>query len=198
MVVTFIFFNQPIITLANGDDQLQSFIQNAQKNNDIQQKIEPKSIQTDLGNGNSILSHFDSWIGPIYNLGINFLTILFLAAVITMAFGRMTKTGHWLKWASGTMIFSFIALMVLRIGPLLVLTVNAIGFTLIVTDLVHLLEKVSLWVAVGMIFVGLVIRLFHKVVSNHPEYFRWSRNLFTGSAVLACLSFVIPIVFKVV
>jgi hypothetical protein len=179
------------LILANANSNLPDFIKDPQKNNHV---IEKKDSSDLLG-----FSHaFDAWIGPVYNFGINILTILFIAAIISMAFAIITKTGHWMKWATGTMIFSFIALLILRIGPILFLTTNVVGITLIVSYTVHFLKAIAFWAAIGMILVGLYIRLLHKVVSNHPEYFRWSKGLFVGAFILGLLSGVIPLLFKVV
>jgi len=177
--------------LANANNQLPNFIKDPKENNHV---IESKGASDLFG----FSSSFDAWIGPVYNFGINILTILFVAAIISMAFSIVTKTGHWMKWATGTMIFSFIALLILRIGPILFLTTNAVGITLIVSDAVHFLKAIAFWAAIGMVLVGLYIRILHKVVSNHPEYFRWSKGLFVGSMILGFLSGVIPLLFKVV
>ncbi|WP_209124489.1 hypothetical protein [Alkalihalobacillus sp. BA299] len=177
--------------LANANNNLPNFIKDPKENNHV---IEKKDTSDLLGFSQS----FDSWIGPVYNFGINMLTILFIAAIISMAFAIITKTGQWMKWATGTMVFSFIALLILRIGPIIFLTTNAVGITLIVSDTVGFLKAVSFWAAIGMILVGLYIRLLHKVVSDHPEYFRWSKGLFVGALILGVLSGVIPLLFKVV
>ncbi|WP_066412762.1 hypothetical protein [Sutcliffiella cohnii] len=193
LIIFFIAFGTFIIpatiTFANSD--VPDFVKQVQRDS---YEIEEKKAN-DLW---STSNKFDSWIAPVYTFGINILTIIFIAGIIGMSFSIITKTGHWMKWAWGSMIISFIVLLILRIGPILLLTTNVIGITLIVNDSIHLLKVTAFWAAIGMVLVGLAIRLLHIVVSHHPEYFRWSQGLFVGAFILGFLSGVIPLLFRVV
>lgn len=192
VLIAFTFYATPSSsTFATSDDNVAGLLKNIQQD---KYEIEKKDV-SELW---SFPQSFDPWIGPVYNFGINILTIFFVAAVISMAFSIITKTGHWMKWATGTMIFSFIALLILRIGPILFLTTNVVGITLIVSDTVYFLKEIAFWAAIGMVLIGAIIRLLHKIVSNHPEYFRWSKSLFVGAFILGLLAGVIPLLFKVV
>lgn len=179
------------IVFASVNNNLPDFLKDTQKNNG---SIEEKSWSNFFDFSTSL----ESWMGPVYNIGINILIILFVGAIIMMAFAIITKTGHWMKVGMGTMIFSFISLLILRVGPILFLTTSVVGFTLIVSDSVHLLQSIALWTAIGMVLIGLFFRLLHRVVSQHPEYFRWSKSLLVSATILGLLSGVIPLLFRVV
>ncbi len=180
----------PAVSSANSD--VPDFIKKSQ--NKEHNKIEKKEISL-LG---GIAPEIDKWIGPVYKMGIKILTIIFVAGIIGMSFAGLTKTGHWMKWATGAMLFSFIALLILRLGPTLFLTTNVVGFTLIVNNTVTLLQMIAFCATIGMILTSLGIRKLYTVVGNHPEYYKWSKGLGVAALVLGVLTAVIPVLFDVV
>ncbi|PGT83269.1 hypothetical protein [Bacillus sp. AFS040349] len=123
------------------------------------------------------------------------LSIMFLVGVIKMGYALVTKTGMVLKGSTGVLIGIPIFVLTLRLFFILSFTTNKQGVTLLVIDGMNLLVRVGLFVSIGMVLIGLLMRLFHKFL-NHPEYARWSKRLYIGAAWLCLLTSVMPIVIR--
>ncbi|MFD1736170.1 hypothetical protein ACFSCX_06285 [Bacillus salitolerans] len=130
----------------------------------------------------------------VYSTGIKFITVIFLAAVVVMAFSMMMKIGQWTKWSTGVMISSLLVLILFRGVPLIILTTNAMGVSVLAGDFLKVLTKVGIYSSVGMILVGLALRYIYKLIT-HPDYNRWSKRLFIGSTIILLLSTIMPFIF---
>ncbi|WP_251609855.1 hypothetical protein [Priestia koreensis] len=154
-------------------------------------KIEAKSI----GSGTSFMSDTLNGLLPkVMDVGIKVITIMFVAAVIVMAFALLMKNGQWTKIGTGVMISSFVAIIMLRVVPIFMLTSDRMNITLFVNDALDLLKHISFVAAIGMVIIGFFIRFLHQLL-NHPDYFRWSKRLYIGALILTILSTFIPILF---
>lgn len=91
------------------------------------------------------------------------------------------------------MLGTFIAIIALRIAPIIVLTIDKIGITLVINHIVTLLSSVGYYLAILMFLIGLVLRSLNKIF-EHPKYFRWGRSLLSGSVIIVVLSYISPIV----
>ncbi|UNL87529.1 hypothetical protein [Priestia koreensis] len=154
-------------------------------------KIEAKRIDS----GTSFMSDTLNGLLPkVMDVGIKVITIMFVAAVIVMAFALLMKNGQWTKIGTGVMMGSFVAIIMLRVVPIFMLTSDRMNITLFVNDTLDLLKHISFVAAIGMVIIGLFIRFLHQLL-NHPDYFRWSKRLYIGALILTILSTFIPILF---
>ncbi|MCK6259569.1 hypothetical protein LCY76_23655 [Fictibacillus sp. KIGAM418] len=129
----------------------------------------------------------------IYNVGIKLITVVFVLSILSYAVAIPFKHPVWLKWSSTSMISSLIAIIGFRLVPIFVLTRDLNNFTTLTNDFIGLLTSVGIYLAIAMVIIGLVIRLFYKMFGQ-PEYFRWSKRLYVGSIIVTLLSLIAPAV----
>ncbi|PMC34987.1 hypothetical protein CJ195_20995 [Bacillus sp. UMB0899] len=175
-------------SLGVANEGIPTFIEKRDLN---ENPIEENDINPTIGN---MTENFNGMLPYIYDTGMKFITVIFLIAVVALALSLIFKNGQWTKWSTGVMVTSLLIILFFRGGPIIVLTMDAIGITLFASDLLNFATSVGIYVAVGMILVSLLFRLFYKLI-NHPDYFRWSKRLMIGSVIIAVLSLVIPVVF---
>ena len=133
---------------------------------------------------------------PTISLTISTLfSIMFLIGVIRMAYALVTKTGMVLKGSTGILIGVPIFVLTIRLFFVISFTTTESEIPQLVTDVMNLLIKSGFYAAIGMLFIGLLMKLFHKFL-NHPEYGRWSKRLFIGSSSLIALTAIMPIVLR--
>lgn len=65
--------------------------------------------------------------------------------------------------------------------------INVDGY---LNSIISFLSSAILFVALGMILIGLLFRIFNKLIS-HPAYSRWSNRLFLFSGISIVLSIVV-------
>ena len=53
---------------------------------------------------------------PAFKVGVNIFSISFILGVIVMVMALITKNGQWMKWATGSMIFSFVSMIAMRLS----------------------------------------------------------------------------------
>ncbi len=51
-----------------------------------------------------------------------------------MVMGLITKNGQWMKWATGSMIFSFVSMMAMRLSVYFLFSSDVFSFMNIFTD----------------------------------------------------------------
>ena len=153
-------------------------------------KIKTESSSSD-GLMGSVQRQIDEWTPLVYEIGIDVIIIILISSVVILAFATATKHGQAMRWSGGTMLISFIVIMLLKIGPIFVLTADIISIRLLVTDIVNMLASIGRYAALTMILVGLYFHWFYKI-HKHPEFFRWHKNLYIGSAVIFLMSLVFP------
>ncbi|WP_214483813.1 hypothetical protein [Bacillus sp. SM2101] len=135
-------------------------------------------------------------IPEMLEIAFDIFTILFIFATLALALSMVFKNPQWTKWSMGTMIFTLVTVVLLRVAPIFMLTKDVMQFKLIVNYIIVLLRSVGIHVAIGMILIGLVIRFFYNMHEN-PSHHRWARNLFIGGGAVTILSLVMPAVFEV-
>ena len=129
----------------------------------------------------------------IVEIGFNLFSILFVSAVVALAAAITLKHGQWMKWSTNTMIFTLIAILLIRLGPILFLTVNLIGFKQLLQYTIHAVVTALFYISVGMMLISLFLNMLHRMF-EHPKYFKWSRNLLNGSLIVFILSIFAPVV----
>jgi hypothetical protein len=132
-------------------------------------------------------------LAAVVDIGFDILSLLFILGVISFAAGLTMKNGQWSKWSSGVMVGTFIAIVTLRIAPIIVLTIDKIGFTLVINHFIQLLSSVGYYIAIVMFLIGLFLRSLNKIF-EHPKYFRWGRSLLSGCVIIVVLSYFSPII----
>lgn len=129
----------------------------------------------------------------IYNIGFKLFSIIFVAAILAMAGAITVKNGQWMKWSSNAMIFTLIAIILLKVIPILFLTIDVSGFNQILTSITELIVHSLFYIAFAMFLISLFLKMLHRMF-KHPKYFKWSRSLITGSILVIVLSVIMPIV----
>lgn len=137
----------------------------------------------------------DNSFSVMYNMAFQIFTIIFVAAVVVLAGAITLKNGQWMKWSSNTMIFTVITILVIRLVPILFLTINMIGFTMLLTATIELIVHTLFYIAVSMILISLFLKMLYRMF-EHPKYFRWSRSLFNGSVLIIILSIITPVIIQ--
>ncbi|MBU8908166.1 hypothetical protein [Desertibacillus haloalkaliphilus] len=165
--------------------------------NTYNQSVNSNESITDEGPLSSFTNSVSGWMPSAYTIGVNVITLIFIAGVIGMIMSMILRNGEWMKWATNTMIFSFIAILIIRVGPVFLLTGTLTDFTLLVSDVVLLLQEVSLYLAFGMFLVAAIVKMFYQM-HDHQDYFRWQRGLKIGAFLMGTLSLFIPYVFHVI
>lgn len=166
---------------------------NLQQHNDYIENINRKSDLTTNGLLESVENGTQSLLAIVVDVGFDILALLFVMGVIGFAAGLTVKNGQWSKWSTSIMLGTFIAIIALRIAPIIVLTIDKIGITLVINHIVTLLSSVGYYLAILMFLIGLVLRSLNKIF-EHPKYFRWGRSLLSGSVIIVVLSYISPIV----
>lgn len=148
---------------------------------------EGMDLISDIGQGTNQL------ITIVVDAGFDILAIVFILAVIAVGGALTLRNGQWMKWSVGAMIGTFSAILAIRLGPILVLTIDLIGFTMLLNDIILFLVNIAVYISFFMILVGLFLRSLDKIF-EHPKYFKWGRGLLAGSAITLILGSVVPII----
>ncbi|AQQ55379.1 hypothetical protein [Planococcus lenghuensis] len=121
------------------------------------------------------------------NEAIVLFTGLFLIGTFAMVFSVLLRNGQWQKFATQTMAWSFLALLLIRLIPLLAITIHSWED---VNE--YLLFGIKL-IATGVFLIGLlaiepIADLFRRgdQLIAHPKYRRWAKNAL-GIAILMIL-----------
>lgn len=166
---------------------------NLQQHNDYIQYVNERGSISNSGLLLSVEKGTQSLLAIIVDVGFDILALLFVMGVIGYAAGITMKNGQWSKWSFNIMSGTFISIILLRIAPILVLTIDKIGITIIINHFVELLSSIGLYMAIIMFLIGLFLRSLNKVF-EHPKYFRWGRNLLSGCVIIVVLSYISPVI----
>lgn len=132
-------------------------------------------------------------IAAALDIGFDILALLFIFGVIGIGAGFTLQNGQWTKWSTGAMYGTFLAIIFLRVVPILVLTIDQIGFTLVINHVIQLFVSIGFFIAILMFIIGLFLRSLNKIF-EHPKYFRWGRSLLFGSVIIMTLSVFSPFI----
>lgn len=129
--------------------------------------------------------------------GTKGITVIFIAAVLLMIMAIIFKNGQWQKFAQSSMLWSFIAMMVIRAIPLTILSIQG-GMDVddAFNTMIAGLTQLSLFLGVTGIMLSFLFRFIHKLI-KHPEYHRWSKNVFSMSLLMMLFALVGPLLFSV-
>lgn len=125
-------------------------------------------------------------------------TALFIYFLIRLAYALITKVGTTLKSATWGLITIPLIFIFFRIVGIFILgendIINVDGY---LNSIISFLSSAILFVALGMILIGLLFRIFNKLIS-HPAYSRWSNRLFLFSGISIVLSIVVkPVLYNI-
>lgn len=112
-----------------------------------------------------------------------------------MVMALITKNGQWMKWATGSMIFSFISMMFMRLSVYFLFSSDVFSFMNIFTDFLDLFKGTALIFTSFMLTTGIRLRRMHES-TKQPEYYRWSNRVITGSCLLCVLAVLAPWLFN--
>ena len=132
-------------------------------------------------------------IATALDIGFQILALLFIFGVIGIGAGFTLQNGQWTKWSTGTMYGTFLAIIFLRVVPIIVLTIDQIGFTLVINHVIQLFVSIGFFISILMFIIGLFLRSLNKIF-EHPKYFRWGRSLLFGSVIIMTLSVFSPLI----
>lgn len=93
-----------------------------------------KATEKDDSFGSSIIQKIEGMYAPAFKVGVNIFSISFVLGVIVMVMALITKNGQWMKWATGSMIFSFISMMSMRLSVYFLFSSDVFSFMNIFTD----------------------------------------------------------------
>ncbi|MDC3424388.1 hypothetical protein NC797_07690 [Aquibacillus sp. 3ASR75-11] len=186
VIILFFIILTPLQALAAGDSPLPF----------LPQKDGTEGKSKDVGIFAEEITNYLNGQAPEISFTVTAVfAIMFLIGVIKMGYALVTKTGAVLKGSTGILIGIPILVMSIRLFFILFFTTSGPGVTLLVSVFMLLLTKAGFFAAIGMVLVGLVMRLFHKFL-NHPEYARWSKRLNIGAVCLSILTAVMPMVIQ--
>ncbi|KLV18349.1 hypothetical protein [Bacillus anthracis] len=155
---------------------------------EYQREHEPS---TELANG--VLGGIQSYIPIGVNIAFNVFIIGFLFACIVLSAAMITKNAQWQKNAVWGIIFTVVAVLALRLAPLLIITNDIVGIASLMRDIVDFLTAIGIHASIAMLLISLFLGMLHRTF-EHPKYFKWSRSLKVGSGLVLFLSIVSPIV----
>ena len=153
-----------------------------------------KKTEKDDSFGSSIIQKIEGMYAPAFKGGVNIFSISFVLGVIVMVMALITKNGQWMKWATGSMIFSFISMMSLRLSVYFLFSSDVFSFMNIFTDFLDLFKATALIFTPFMLIAGIRLRKIHES-TKQPEYYRWSNRVITGSCLLCMLAVLAPWLF---
>lgn len=142
---------------------------------------------------NSVTSFFDdAFMNRLFDGGVKALLILFGLGILVMIMSAIFKNGQWQKYAQGTLLWSFLAICILRGIGLLIVTIQSVN------DVENLLALGLTWmthIALFLGLVGFVVSLMYKfahALIKHPDYYKSSKLSFGVSLVMIMLALFVP------
>lgn len=129
--------------------------------------------------------------------GIKAITILFILGVILMIMSIIFKNGQWQKWGQSTMLWSFLSMLLVRAIPISILSFrNGVDVDEAFSALILSLTQIAIFLGVIGILLSFLFKFANKLI-EHPEYHRWSKNVFNVSLIMMAFAFIAPFVFGI-
>lgn len=139
-----------------------------------------------------IYSEIGGFMIPFYGWAIDFITITFLLGTIVMILSIMFKNGQWQKYAQGTMLITFVVMLLMRGVPIIVLSITSPDdIDMMLLSGVNVLGAVAIFIAAISLPISLLFKFGYHLI-EHPKYHRWSRNLLSVAALMTALALIIP------
>lgn len=142
-----------------------------------------------------IYSGLSKELTPFYGWAVDLFTVLFVIGTIVMILSIAFKNGQWQKYAQGTMMITFIIMLLMRGLPIIVLSINSThDIDSLFIGGVSLLSSIAIMIAVMSIGISADFKFNYHMI-EHPKYHRWSRNLFSVAILMTVLSILVPWIF---
>lgn len=138
----------------------------------------------------NMANEINSWAPTVSTIINRIFAIMFLFGVLTMGYSKVTKTGHVMKRSASTMIWAPAAYFIIKLVVILVFSIDKNTIQLF-SDTIYVLQYSGFYVSIGLILVGLLFHLFYKLI-QHPEFMRWSKRLWSASAVIVLAVILVP------
>ncbi|MFK4011511.1 hypothetical protein [Bacillus cereus] len=199
VLCTFVFMTLVLIPLHTAHASVKVDF-NELKGNDVSSSFKEglnnrtKTTEKDDSFGSSIIQKVEGMYAPAFKVGVNIFSISFILGVIVMVLALITKNGQWMKWATGSMIFSFVSMMAMRLSVYFLFSSDVFSFMNIFTDFLDLFKSTALIFTPFMLIAGIRLRRIHES-TKQPEYYRWSNRVITGSCLLCMLAVLAPWLF---
>lgn len=154
-----------------------------------------KTVESSDSFLDSIYSDMSGLASPLYGWAIDIFTVLFVVGTIVMIMSIAFKNGQWQKYAQGTMLITFIIMLLMRGLPIIILSVNTTqDIDILFTAGVSLLSAVAIMIAVMNMGISADFKFNYHMI-EHPKYHRWSRNLFSVAILMTFLAILVPWIF---
>ncbi|MEK5209669.1 hypothetical protein [Psychrobacillus sp. FSL H8-0510] len=146
-----------------------------------------------LGN---VVGDLAAVVVPIHYWGIIGLTAIFIIGTLVMILSALFKNGQWQKYGQNSMFWSFLVMLLLRGGPILVLSIRDSS------DVDSLLQDFVLTLSYSAIFLGALtiaasgLYRFGYNLIEHPEFYRRSKALVMVSVLMMAFAMIIPKAFQ--
>lgn len=129
--------------------------------------------------------------------GIKAITILFILGVILMIMAIIFKNGQWQKWGQSTMLWSFLSMLIVRAIPITILSFrNGVDVNEAFSALILSLTQMAIFLGVIGVLLSYLFKFAYKLI-EHPEYHRWSKNVFNVSLIMMMFALIAPFVFGI-
>lgn len=127
---------------------------------------------------------------------IQLITILFVVGVIVMIFAIIFKHAQWQKFAQGTLLWTFITMIVLKAIPFIIFSVqNVSGVDQLFTTTLTAVQQTALYLGVIGICASLLFKFAYRLI-RHLEFFKWQKTARNMSAIMILFSILGPFVFS--
>lgn len=129
---------------------------------------------------------------PLYGWAIDLFTILFVVGTLVMILSIAFKNGQWQKYAQGTMLTSFVILLLMRGLPIIMLSMNTKeDIDILFAAGVAFLSATTIMMAVMSVGISADFKFNYHLI-EHPKYNRWSKNLFYVAILMTFLAVLVP------
>ncbi|TKI39969.1 hypothetical protein [Bacillus mycoides] len=167
---------------------------------DVERKdfdITDKSNETSLVDDSKLdglSTKIDSFFPVVIKVGIQVIAVLFIVGVVGMIFAMITKNGQWTQLSTGLMLFSFVTMLLFRVGPYLLFSKGVESLLDLVPDFLGFIQTIALIAVPFMLVIGIRLYGIFKAVGQ-PEFYRWSKRIMLGSVLLFIVALVTPTIF---
>ena len=187
LALTVLFMNGDKVSAATNEFDVEQYNAHIDYKESLGGGFSASSTLFDVqGTGNNLVS-------IVLDVGFDILALVFIFGVVGIAMGVTLQNGQWTKWSTTAMYGTFLSIICIRIIPIIALTIDQIGITLVINHIIQLCTRTGFFIAIIMFLIGLFLRSLNKIF-EHPKYFRWGRSLLFGSLIIITLVTFSPIV----
>lgn len=144
-----------------------------------------------------IIGNFSGIAAPAYMWGVKIITIIFVLGTLVMILSAIFKNGQWQQYGQLSMLMSFIAMLVLRGLPIIVLSVqNTADIDLLLQHVLSILGFGAIFLCLISVAVSFLFGFGYRLI-EHPEFHRWAKTLRSVAALMLLFAVVIPWLFPI-